>query len=396
MTRPGELDLVIPALNEEAAIEAIIKRCLDAAPRICSATGLNRVNVIVVSDGSKDGTEAIARRSEPAITVIAYPVNRGYGEAIKTGFAAGNGEYVAFLDADGTCDPDFFAPMLQAMNAQQAQLCIGARLTPGSRMPLIRKIGNHLWRFLINWIAQTEITDAASGMRVIRRDALPLLEPLPGGLHFTPTMSCRAALDARLKMIEVPMTYEERVGRSKLSVIRDGWRFLVTILDVGLTYQPFRMISLPGLLLLLLASWLLAPVAWFYALNRQIPEGDIYRILMVVVTFAAGLQMLLFGLAGERAVAFTHPKKWAGGPVMHWMQRTFTEGRLLAAGLLSFSAAFGLNAYGFYTRLVHGQVWQHWSRAAFGGLLVIVAVQFFVGALHERFFRLLNAGRHRA
>jgi len=384
-----KLEIVIPAYNEEAAIEAIVRRCLDARQTIIAETPVDEVSVTVVSDGSTDRTEELARAFEPEIRVIAYEKNRGYGAAIKTGFAAGDGELVSFLDADGTCDPEFFAPMVKALLEQEADLSLGSRMGPQSRMPKVRRLGNRIWRMLINWMAQADISDAASGMRVIRRDALPLLEPLPDGLHYTPTMSCRAALDARLSMVEIPMAYEERVGRSKLSVVRDGLRFLKTILDVGLTYQPFRLISVPGLALLVLAFLLFLPVVLYYVQTRRIEEGEIYRILTVLVAATAGLQMFLAGLAGERAVDIVHPKKWHGGRFLVWLKGALTQKRLLLIAGLLVVVALALNARGLWTYVSTGYVRQHWSRAAIGGLLTLTGLQCFAAAVLDRTLRLL-------
>jgi len=385
-----KLDLVIPAYNEEAAIESIVRRCLDARRVILQQTSLTDISITVVSDGSSDATEAIARRFEPEITVIAYERNHGYGAAIRTGFAAGNGELVGFLDTDGTCDPMFFAPLVNELVRTNASVSVGSRMTDRSKMPAIRKLGNRMWRAIINWMAQADIGDAASGMRVIRRDALPILEPLPDGLHYTPTMSCRAALDARLSIVEVPMTYEERVGRSKLRVIRDGLRFLKTILDVGLTYQPFRLISVPGMVLLVVAVLLFAPVVVGYAATRRIPEGEIYRILAALVAAVGGLQMFLAGIAGERVVSLVHPKKWQGGWFLRLFRRLATQKKLLVVSAALFVIAFALNAAGIWSYVRTGYVWEHWSRAAIGGMLVLIGVQCFAAAVLDRMLGLLG------
>jgi glycosyltransferase involved in cell wall biosynthesis len=382
-------DIVIPAYNEEAAIESIVRRCLAARRDIAAGTPVSDVTVTVVSDGSRDRTEELARAFEPEISVIAYEKNRGYGAAIKTGFGAGAGELVGFLDADGTCDPVFFVPMINELIEKGASVSIGSRMGPQSKMPAVRRLGNRIWRMIINWMANARISDSASGMRVIRRDALDALEPLPDGLHYTPTMSCRAVLDARLSIVEVPMTYEERVGRSKLSVVRDGVRFLKTILDVGLTYQPFRLISLPGLLLMAVAAGLLLPVAVDYVRTRLVEEGDIYRILAVIVAATAGFQMFLAGLAAEQAVDIVHPKKWPGGALLTGLKRALTERRLLAFGAVFAALAVALNAEGIYTYVTEGHDPQHWSRVAVGGLLVLVGFQCVASAVLARTLRML-------
>ena len=99
-------------------------------------------------------------------------------------------------------------------------------------MPLTRRIGNTLFAGLVTMIGNIRITDSASGQRILKREVLEKLYPLPDGLNFTPVMSTRA-LHEELKMIEVPIRYEEREGESKLSVVRDGLRFLFTILGTA-------------------------------------------------------------------------------------------------------------------------------------------------------------------
>lgn len=103
------LSIVIPAWNEEAGIGAIVTRTLAARSQIMAQSGVAGVEVIVVDDGSRDRTAEIAR-GFAEVRVISHPANRGYGAAIKTGFAEATGELLGFLDADGTCDPVFLAP----------------------------------------------------------------------------------------------------------------------------------------------------------------------------------------------------------------------------------------------------------------------------------------------
>ncbi|MBI1882386.1 MAG: glycosyltransferase family 2 protein, partial [Chloroflexi bacterium] len=98
---------------------------------------------------------------------------------------------------------------------------------------------------LVSIISNRRVTDSASGQRVIRREVLSKLYPLPDGLNFTPVMSTRAMYED-IQVVEVPITYSERVGRSKLSVVHDGVRFLNTILMTALTYNPARILGLIG------------------------------------------------------------------------------------------------------------------------------------------------------
>ena len=111
---------------------------------------------------------------------------------------------VAFLDADGTCDPAFFATLCRAIIDENASVAIGSRMGPQSSMPRLRRLGNRVYALILSALSNRVVTDTASGMRVIRREALPSLYPLPDGLHFTPAMSARVLMDDSLTIVERP------------------------------------------------------------------------------------------------------------------------------------------------------------------------------------------------
>ena len=133
----NSLSIVIPALNEEEAIARTIERCLAAREQIKAAAGLDEIEVIVVSDGSTDRTVEIAR-SFAGVKVIELIKNRGYGAAIQEGWRQGSGTLLGFLDADGTCDPRYFAEMARIAQRDSADVVLGSRMGPGSRMPRLR------------------------------------------------------------------------------------------------------------------------------------------------------------------------------------------------------------------------------------------------------------------
>ncbi|MGB2599948.1 MAG: glycosyltransferase family 2 protein, partial [Candidatus Omnitrophota bacterium] len=104
------LSIIIPAYNEEDAIASTLENALKARKKITSETDIDRVEVIVVNDGSKDNTVRIVSdfAAREDVKLISFEKNRGYGAAIKEGFDQAGGDYVGFFDADGTCDPNFF------------------------------------------------------------------------------------------------------------------------------------------------------------------------------------------------------------------------------------------------------------------------------------------------
>ena len=228
------LSIIIPALDEQAAIGETIRRCLAARDGILAECGVDAIEIIVVSDGSTDATETIACGFAD-VKVLAFDMNRGYGAALKCGFEHAQGELLSFLDADGTCDPRDLARLVTAVDTDRADVVLGSRMGADSEMPGVRRIGNLLFAWILGLLSDRRLDDTASGMRVIRRDALSDLYPLPNGLHFTPAMSARALLEGRLTLTEVPVPYAERIGRSKLSVVKDGLRFLAAIVLISPT-----------------------------------------------------------------------------------------------------------------------------------------------------------------
>lgn len=301
--------LVVPALNEEGAIAGTLRRALAAREKVCSQTPVDELIIVFVNDGSTDRTQEIVDQPEfDEVVKVRFEKNRGYGAAIKAGWQATDAELVGFIDADGTCDPDFCVNLLNRFFEAEADVVLAGRLTPESKMPLIRKIGNIIFARLLGIVSGQRLTDSASGFRIVRRSSLKLMTPLPDGLHFTPAMSCICLLDRRLRIEEVPMPYEERIGRSKLSVVKDGLRFLYTILFSACCYAPLKTMlgaSVIALTLVGLLGWLAAltgaSAAGLWVLGLS---GAMLALLMISTGLAVHeLNFLLIGsLKREGAV----------------------------------------------------------------------------------------------
>jgi len=239
------LSVVIPAYNEERGIAEISQRVLAVKEDLAKA-GIDGLEVLVVDDGSRDRTAQIAGAIE-GVRLIRHPKNKGYGAALKTGFSQATGDLIGFLDADGTYPPECF-PQLCREAINGSDLVIGSRMAGAeSKMPLTRRIGNLFFAALLTLVGRQKVSDSASGMRVFKREILEQVYPLPDGLNLTPVMSTRAVHEG-IRMVEVPIPYSERVGRSKLSVVRDGRIFLQSIIWTVLTYNPVRILGAIGLI----------------------------------------------------------------------------------------------------------------------------------------------------
>jgi len=299
------LSVVIPAYNEEDGIAAVAQRVLSVRSEL-PAVGIDDLELIVVDDGSRDRTPEIVR-SLPGVRLLSHKVNGGYGAALKTGFAAARGEWIGFLDADGTYPPEHFPALCRVALQEDADIVIGSRMAGAdSEMPAVRRLGNLIFANLVSLVSAQRITDSASGMRVFKKSILDRIYPLPDGLNLTPVMSTRA-LHEGLKMVETPIPYSERQGRSKLNVVRDGTRFAQSIVWTALTYNPVRQLGLIGLAALLIAA--LIGVVFVVQRLRGVTELSpigIFALSSAAVLAVAGVSIFSLGATFNYLVALFH------------------------------------------------------------------------------------------
>ncbi len=386
------LTIVIPALNEEAAIGATIERCLDARREIVDQSPVDDVEIIVVSDGSTDRTAEIAS-GYGDVRVIVFETNRGYGAAIKKGFEEGSGDLVGFLDADGTCDPQFFATLCRALIDEQASVALGSRMGPDSHMPRVRRLGNRIYALILSALSNRVVVDTASGMRVIRRDALARLYPLPDGLHFTPAMSARVLMDEHMTLVERPMPYTERIGESKLNVVHDGLRFLNTILEMTLMWRPAKVFL--SLAIACLATMLLLaghPIEMWLSRGR-LQEDMIYRLLFCSFLGTIGTMLISAGVIADNLHRLIAPDAKPRSFTAVLLDRAYRFAGLTVLLGMSAPLLVWLVGPGLWTRLTSGYVDLHWSRVVLAGLIAFGLSQMLITVLIANILRFHTARR---
>jgi len=388
---PLKLLIAIPALDEEESIASIIERTLAARSRILAETAVTDVEVTVVSDGSRDRTVERAQAYRNQIRLIVFEKNRGYGAAIKEAWRQSDAELLAFLDADGTCDPAFFADLCKLIERERADVVLGCRLTRGSRMPFVRRVGNLLFALLLSFFSSKRVRDTASGMRVVRRSSLPRLYPLPDGMHFTPAMSARAILSPDLRIREQEMPYEERAGESKLRVLRDGLRFLRVIVEAALLYRPSRPLGFLGGLLVVTAVLLILPPAVYYLRNRHVLEWMIYRFVVADLATTSGTLLLLASYLARRVVQMVLqlPEE---DFLFHRLVGRFLHGPWLWIVVTTFLLFATVLVLPSFLELVRtGGTYEHWSRFIAASVLVGVSLTMLVARVLDYTLDLLAA-----
>lgn len=209
-----DLAILIPVRDESRSLKAVLA-VLAAAP-------VDAAEVVVIDDGSTDGSRDIARAM--GVRVVRHPRGRGYGASLKTGLAATSSRYVAIIDGDGTYDPDDLPRLLRAL--PPGGMVVGARSAEHSSC---RRLAKALFCLQVRALTGHRVADLNSGLRVFdRRLAEQLAQRLPDRFSFTTTLTL-GALATGTPVRFVPVAYRPRSeGRSKFMLL-DAWRFARTV-----------------------------------------------------------------------------------------------------------------------------------------------------------------------
>lgn len=286
MFTPSDVTVILPAFNEAAAIAEIIGRI-----RRMSA----EYRILVVDDGSRDGTADTARSAGAA--VVSHESNFGNGAAVKTGIRAAQTSIVVLMDADGQHPPESIPALLTTL--QEYDMVVGSR--SASAQSAFRQFGNILLNAFARLLAGRQILDLTSGFRAARRDALlEYIHLFPNGFSY-PTTSTIAFLKGgyRVKFLPVDGMEKRKTGVSKIRPFRDGLKFLTIMIRLAVLFEPVRVFAPPGLGLFLTGGALLAYQAVFWGRIEELP------ILLVL----SGLIILFVGFLADLVASLTTKRK---------------------------------------------------------------------------------------
>lgn len=282
MTEDIDVTIVLPTMNEEEALSVVL-------PKIIEVMGRTSLTYeVVVVDKSTDSTPDIAKKLGAQVV---RQTGKGYGDAYILGFKHARGRYIVMLDPDGSYDPEDIPRLLQPLIEGRADFVMGSRLRgtidDGAMPWLHRYIGNPFLTWVLNVLFKAGVSDAHCGMRAIRRDALKKLPLKCRGMEFASEMIIEAAKRG-LRIVEVPIRYHRRIGYSKLSSFRDGWRHL----RLMLLYSPSYLFFIPALILLVAGVGLLG---YAYLINPERLHTLILGSMMILL----GFQVLSFGISAK-------------------------------------------------------------------------------------------------
>lgn len=335
----------MPCLNEEYSVAICVAKAQEGIRR----TGLHG-EVIICDNGSADRSVEVA---QAAGAYVVHEMRRGYGSAYRRGFEVARGRIIVMGDSDDSYDftmlPEVLAPLMDGYDYVLGSRFAG-HIRKGAMPWTHRYIGNPLLTKLLNALFGLRVSDAHSGFRAFKRDALEEMALRSTGMEFASEIVVRAA-QIGLKVAEVPIIYHPRAGESKLRSLRDAWRHVRFLL----LHSPDRLLVFPGALLMVLGlvgQMLLAGVADGYL-------SIISKVLLALIALG-GSQLLTLGLVA-RIYSQASQSRIPQTPsrVLPWLSRKPLFEYGLFAGLIFGVTGLGLVAY----QLAIG-----WRHVASGGL----------------------------
>jgi glycosyltransferase involved in cell wall biosynthesis len=224
----ASISILVPAYNEEATIEAVLRRLLDLD---------GEAEIIVVDDGSTDRTAALVAgvaREHPSIELIRLDRNRGKGAAVRTAIQRSCNDFVLIQDADLEYDPADIPRLLEPLQQGVADVVYGSRLRGGSQAQRAHLFwhyaGNRFLSLLTNVLFNTTISDMEVGYKAFRGDLIRSIPLVSDDFAFEPEITAKV-LRHGVRLYEVPIAYYGRTyEEGKKITWRDGITAVATLL----------------------------------------------------------------------------------------------------------------------------------------------------------------------
>ena len=273
MAEHRDISIIIPVFNEAQNLGPLLQRL--------RSVQLPSAEIIVVDDGSTDGSAEVALESGAA--VISHPYNIGNGAAVKSGIRAARGKFLVLMDGDGQHSAEDIPKLLA--EADRYQMVVGAR-AKGSKLRFHRYIANSLYSIFASYVAKFKVEDLTSGFRVLKRkDALKFIDLLPNTFSYPSTLTL-AFLRSGLTVKYVPIQTLYRSGESKIRLITDGIRFLLIITKIATLFSPFR-VFLP-----VSAFFFFTGIGYYlytYLTQHRFTNMAVFLLTTAVIVFMLGL-----------------------------------------------------------------------------------------------------------
>ncbi|MFC1997364.1 glycosyltransferase family 2 protein [Chloroflexota bacterium] len=272
-----KISIILPAFNESAVIGDVVTRVMAVLDEVGDP-----FEILVIDDGSSDDTAVQA--ASAGARLVHHPYNIGNGAAIKTGIRNARGQILVMLDADGQHPPNKIPHLIAPIGPYD--MVVGARTT-SSESAWHRDLANGVYNRLASYVSGSRIEDLTSGFRAIKADlARSFVYLLPNTFSYPSTITLATVRTGRA-LVYIPIQARKRVGKSKISLLRDGLRFLMIIIKIATFFSPLK-VFVPVSILMFLAGF---GYGLFKVLILSTPYGPTSAMLMTmsVVVFMVGL-----------------------------------------------------------------------------------------------------------
>jgi len=278
------ISVVLPVFNEIDSVDTTIQSLLRVLGKINEP-----YEIIIVNDGSTDGTANFLKNASlPAtVKILTNKKNLGYGASLKIGIKKTEYEYLFIVDCDGTYPLDKIDEMVRPLFNDECDMVVGARMGKDVRIPLIRRPAKWLLKCLADYLTGEKIPDLNSGFRGIRKEAVQkFFYLLPDGFSFTTTITL-AMITNHYRVEYVTISYQKRIGKSKIRPFRDTANFIQLIIRTVLYFDPLKVfLPISGCLFVLGFGVFL----YSYFVTKKVLEDTTVIILMAAFQiFAIGL-----------------------------------------------------------------------------------------------------------
>ncbi len=288
--------VMIPAFNEEHTIGRVV----ESIPRDCA----DDVKVLVINDGSKDKTVALARKAG-ADNVFSHKTNLGLGTTFKDGITEAlkmGADIIVNIDADGQFNPNDIPRLIQPIIDNKADMVTCSRFKDKKlipNMPKIKIFGNRFFAELLNLFLNKKFYDTQCGFRAYSKESAMRLT-LFGRFTYTQEVFIDLARK-RFRIMEIPLkVVGERKGKSRVvkNVFSYGLKVMLIIIRSARDYEPFKFFGFPGLVMFLLGSFssLILFIRWLL-LSRVNPYLVIaYANVFLIIV---GILLIILGLLAD-------------------------------------------------------------------------------------------------
>ncbi|PCJ51045.1 MAG: glycosyl transferase [Gammaproteobacteria bacterium] len=268
------VSIIIPCKDEQSSIGSLIEE-------LQANTVFNEI--IIVDDGSTDNTQDILKQYKDII-VIKNPYSKGNGAAIKSGARKAKSDLLLFMDADGQHKPEDIPNLIAGIH-EGYDMVVGARASK-SQASLPRLIGNNFYNKFASLITGHKIKDLTSGFRVCKKDLfLQFIALLPNRFSY-PTTITMAFIRNGYSVKYTSIECNERTGKSHISLLKDGLRFLIIIFKIGSLYSPLKIIAPISLFLF---SSGLGLYLYNYIVNGKLTNMSMMLLMTSTLIFIIGL-----------------------------------------------------------------------------------------------------------